>query len=102
MRADTSGENAMKSLVVTNVRGQVGVSLVITIMCAMTACGSEKDSEQAYRTESALTALGDPIPGLDPTQAARFAAAKDVFNEVEEVPDGLGPVFNERACGNCH
>lgn len=87
----------MKSQV-RNIGGQLGISLVIAIVGTMAACGSEEVS----RTESALTALGDPIPGLNAAQAARFADAKEVFNEVEAVPDGLGPVFNERACGNCH
>src|SRR2546421_2517555 len=84
---------------VRNVGGSVGISLAIGIVSAMPACGG---SEELSRTESALTALGDPLPGLDQTQLARFAEAKDVFNEVEAVADGLGPVFNERACGNCH
>jgi len=31
-----------------------------------------------------------------------FAEAEDTFAEVEGVADGLGPIFNEAACGNCH
>ena len=27
---------------------------------------------------------------------------RETFNEVEEVEDGLGPVFNDKGCGNCH
>ena len=48
---------------------------------------------------SAITAIGDPLPGTD---AAGFAEAKAAFTTVETLADGLGPIFNERACGNCH
>src|ERR1041384_2202797 len=50
-------------------------------------------------TEQAVTAAGDPLPGIT---AADFAAARAAFATVEGVDDGLGPVFNEKACGNCH
>jgi len=50
-------------------------------------------------TEQAISAVGDALPGTD---AADFAAAKEAFEAVEEIEDGVGPVFNERACGNCH
>jgi len=51
-------------------------------------------------TEQAIEAVaGDPLPGTD---AAGFAAARTAFNTVEALDDGLGPVFNEKACGNCH
>jgi len=45
------------------------------------------------------TAIGDPLPGTD---ATAFAAARDNFAAAEAITDGLGPVFNEKACGNCH
>jgi hypothetical protein len=44
-------------------------------------------------------APGDPLPGTDPVQ---FAAALANFAAPEEIADGLGPTFNEAACGNCH
>lgn len=43
--------------------------------------------------------LGDALPGTDPTA---FAAAKTNFVSTESNSDGLGPIFNEHACGNCH
>ena len=33
---------------------------------------------------------------------ALFDSAKEVFEEVETPEDGLGPVFNATACGECH
>jgi CxxC motif-containing protein (DUF1111 family) len=48
---------------------------------------------------AAVTAIGDPLPGTD---LAGFAEAKAAFVTVEQQIDGLGPIFNERGCGNCH
>jgi CxxC motif-containing protein (DUF1111 family) len=43
--------------------------------------------------------VGDQLGGIT---AADFAAARTAFNTVEGIDDGLGPIMNERACGNCH
>jgi CxxC motif-containing protein (DUF1111 family) len=43
--------------------------------------------------------LGDAIAG---TNGTTFAAARANFIATESAPDGLGPIFNEHACGNCH
>ena len=54
----------------------------------------------ALDQEANVTAVaGDPLPGIS---AADFAAAKAAFATVEGLDDGLGPIFNEKACGNCH
>src|SRR5262245_34062270 len=45
---------------------------------------------------------GDPLPGLTPAQQLFFEDAKDAFNEVDAVADGLGPRFNLDGCGGCH
>ncbi len=44
-------------------------------------------------------ALGDALAG---TNAALFAEARAAFTATETVQDGLGPIFNERSCGQCH
>src|SRR5215469_10177691 len=46
--------------------------------------------------------FGDPLPGLTRDQLARFRAGKSAFVAAEDVPGGLGPVFNDTACANCH
>src|SRR6185436_441533 len=33
---------------------------------------------------------------------ADMDAAKEVFDEQEELDEGLGPVYNARSCGGCH
>jgi CxxC motif-containing protein (DUF1111 family) len=54
----------------------------------------------AIDQEANITAVaGDPLPGIS---AADFATARGAFATVEGIDDGLGPIFNEKACGNCH
>jgi CxxC motif-containing protein (DUF1111 family) len=66
-------------------------------MSTVVACAPSTERDVLAMRSSAL--LGDPLPGSD---AVAFAANADTFAEVETVADGVGPVFNERACGNCH
>jgi CxxC motif-containing protein (DUF1111 family) len=66
--------------------------------CATDPADADEDVELGG-TSSAVTAIGDALPGTD---AAGFAEAKAAFVTVEKLIDGLGPIFNERACGNCH
>ena len=51
---------------------------------------------------SAQPQFGDPLQGLTPDQLARFQTGKADFVAAEDVPGGLGPVFNDTACVNCH
>jgi CxxC motif-containing protein (DUF1111 family) len=46
--------------------------------------------------------FGEPLAGLTAEQLEQFDEGKDEFSEVETVPQGLGPVFNDSACANCH
>jgi CxxC motif-containing protein (DUF1111 family) len=46
--------------------------------------------------------FGDPLPGLTRDQLARFQAGKVVFDRNFDAPGGLGPVFNDTSCTNCH
>ena len=45
---------------------------------------------------------GGPLPGLSQNELNFFAAATEVFNEIDAVPNGLGPRFNLDGCGGCH
>ncbi len=51
---------------------------------------------------AALADFGDPLPGLSAEDAQRFEDGKTEFSAVEEVDEGLGPVFNEASCVACH
>jgi CxxC motif-containing protein (DUF1111 family) len=45
---------------------------------------------------------GAALPGLNAVETSLFDVAKDVFQEVDAVPDGLGPRFNLDSCTGCH
>jgi mono/diheme cytochrome c family protein len=45
---------------------------------------------------------GGPFPGLTQDQLNFFNAAQNVFEEVDDVPHGLGPGFNANSCAACH
>src|SRR5215475_11486676 len=49
-------------------------------------------------------AKGTPIDECvaDPVPLRSFEDNKFIFNEIETVDDGLGPVYNAPGCGNCH
>jgi CxxC motif-containing protein (DUF1111 family) len=65
---------------------------------ALAACSAAPESgESIGQSEDQL--LGGQLSGIS---AATFNAARDNFAEAEGLTDGLGPIFNERACGNCH
>jgi CxxC motif-containing protein (DUF1111 family) len=78
-----------------------GVSVFLSgAVLGAVGCGGPPEGPDVEVARSEL--LGDPLPGLTAAQKARFLTALATFNEVETLDDGLGPVFNEKACGNCH
>jgi CxxC motif-containing protein (DUF1111 family) len=48
------------------------------------------------------TTLGGPLADLTADELTRFADGQEEFEDVEDVEDGLGPVFNEASCAVCH
>jgi CxxC motif-containing protein (DUF1111 family) len=62
--------------------------------CSLGAAGDPTTS-----TATASITLGGHLAGITD---ADFNAARDNFNLVEAIDDGVGPVFNEFACGRCH
>ena len=73
-------------------------SLAVTAIAAGVS-GASADTTTTTASAAAATVIGDPFPSTDPTA---FATAKANFAQAEGLTDGLGPVFNEKACGNCH
>src|SRR5262245_51823896 len=51
---------------------------------------------------AALTSMPEALPGLDSDQRLRFLEGSREFTEQETVSEGLGPLFNGAACGQCH
>lgn len=52
--------------------------------------------------EVVVGAPGEPLPGLTPDEAARFAVGKALFNRAFTQEEGLGPLFNQTRCSSCH
>lgn len=46
--------------------------------------------------------FGQPLTGLPSDLVDRFNEGKGEFEAVETVDEGIGPVFNDVACANCH
>src|ERR1041384_4664203 len=93
------------------IRSRVGKPAKVLAVCGgviisggVAGCAEQPGGEDAEEVEFASAdqvteAAGDALPGIS---AADFAEAKDAFVTVEGLDDGLGPIFNEKACGNCH
>ncbi len=60
--------------------------------------GAIDDLDQGSAADTA-TALGGHLAGISD---ADFTAAQTNFNQVEGIMDGVGPIFNDVACGACH
>jgi CxxC motif-containing protein (DUF1111 family) len=99
----------MSSVICSRVRSQVtalalcsGAIISAGISAGCAAQPGDDEGLMFSAAEQGVTAAavaGDPLPGIT---AADFAAAKAAFVTVEGLDDGLGPIFNEKACGNCH
>jgi CxxC motif-containing protein (DUF1111 family) len=75
-------------------------SLAVTAFAACVEQGAQSEPAEAVATtQQAVTAIGEALPGTDPD---RFEEARENFLANEESDEGLGPLFNERGCGNCH
>jgi CxxC motif-containing protein (DUF1111 family) len=47
--------------------------------------------------------LDQPLSGLSASELARFDQGRDIFEKVfDPIVDGLGPLFNEVSCEECH
>ena len=74
------------------------VTLGATVAVGAVGCLGQGEDDSATTTQIGAL-LGDAIPG---TNGTTFAAARANFIATESAVDGLGPIFNEHACGNCH
>src|SRR5262245_37929212 len=72
------------------------LAAILALPLAAGGCSDLMDESTAADNSAAL---GDALPG---TNATLFADARAAFSSTETVLDGLGPIFNERSCGQCH
>jgi CxxC motif-containing protein (DUF1111 family) len=76
-------------------------SIVVALCAGVTVvgCGAKADDATDDVDTSSEKVVGDHLAGISDTA---FADAKANFSQVENINDGVGPIFNEVACGNCH
>jgi CxxC motif-containing protein (DUF1111 family) len=71
----------------------------LTLVLGLAGCSSS-DFETEIGTERGEV-VGDTLPGLV-VDADLLVEAEEAFAAVESINDGVGPIFNESACGTCH
>ena len=73
-------------------KAALGLLLIVGALETSGALGSCPEAPQP----------GEPLRGLTPEQLASFNAGKVIFEQEFEPENGLGPLFNANACGECH
>jgi CxxC motif-containing protein (DUF1111 family) len=81
-------------------RGEIGSTAALDEPGTNEAVTQENNAPVAAAVTEAPTGFAMVSNGF--LNAADFDAAKDVFEEVEGIADGLGPVFNAQSCRECH
>jgi hypothetical protein len=57
-------------------------------------------AEEFCANQAALT--DSPNSPMIPDAVCNFDEAVEEFMEVDDIADGLGPIFNAASCGECH
>jgi CxxC motif-containing protein (DUF1111 family) len=74
-------------------------SLALLALVAAVALPATEQNATARRNPSPP---GGPLPGLSPELLELFEAGRERFEHEFTAEEGLGPVYNERACQTCH
>src|SRR5438105_5875357 len=82
------------------------VPLVAVLLACIAACDAQPSTGPAPRGAATLSSPvlepGAPLPGLTLEQRALFERGRGLF-QTEFTPEtGLGPLFNNNACSQCH
>src|SRR5262249_30505868 len=101
-------------------RGEAMIKMMRVMTVLLVCASSEGGSAATARPGGSDAAAGGAGDALAPASAAPSeaptgfggnngfvddatqAADREVFDEVEEVDDGLGPIYNAQACRECH
>ena len=67
-----------------------------------TLAWSGADADGGWELRGDRHSPGDPLPGLSPELLALFERGKERFEHEFTPEEGLGPIYNERACQTCH
>jgi CxxC motif-containing protein (DUF1111 family) len=80
------------------------ISLSISAGLGAIGCGAPSDTSETEPAQDSVDTSQDLLIGdhLSGVSDGDFNEAKAAFVTVEDVNDGLGPIFNDSGCGNCH
>jgi CxxC motif-containing protein (DUF1111 family) len=83
------------------------VSILLICLCSAFAANAQQARRRPVTTPPAPVpvtppAAGASLAGLTVAQLASFTTGRGVFNRDESAASGLGPVFNDTSCGECH
>src|SRR6266705_1349666 len=83
--------------------GLAAPPLVAALLALVAACDSRPPTGPASGPDPALAAeLGAPLPFLTLSQRVLFERGRGVFQTEFTPATGLGPLFNNTACSECH
>ena len=77
------------------------------VLCVATAgCGTSSspvaDAGPTFTADLTSGKYGEPLPSVTAEERDSFLDGKDAFRKQESVGSGLGPVFNQPVCTQCH
>jgi CxxC motif-containing protein (DUF1111 family) len=76
------------------------------VCLALGGCGTPgapgADAGPAFTADLTAGKFGDPLPSVTPEELASFRDGRDAFLKQETASTGLGPVFNQPVCTQCH
>jgi len=78
----------------------------LLVCVAATGCGSSTspvvDAGPTFTADLTSGKYGEPLPSVTAEERASFLDGIDAFRKQEYVGSGLGPVFNQPVCTQCH
>jgi CxxC motif-containing protein (DUF1111 family) len=73
---------------------------LIFVMLSVSLAYSVQEKALSIPATEAPTGFDDQTNGF--VDQATFDSVRETFNELEEIDEGLGPLYNARSCGSCH
>lgn len=73
---------------------------LIFVMLSVSLAYSVQEKTLSIPATEAPAGFDDQTNGF--VDQATFDSDRETFNELEEIDEGLGPLYNARSCGSCH
>ncbi len=69
----------------------------ILVCAALALAGAAQAQQTKYQPR-----MGEPLQELSPSQLSAFLSGEVEFDTILQITDGLGPIFNDTGCSQCH